>query len=161
MPNDNLLASLLLALALFSLPVKTVAAESAEAAIGAALAKWTQDFNAGTATAVCSLFSPELRYDFRGYPERGYDDVCTRLKSSLSDTDRKYAYALDIREILTSGDLAVVRLTWTLTITLSNGQQVASVEPGMDVFRKEPDGAWRIIRYLAYDAGAPASSRGP
>jgi steroid delta-isomerase len=159
MSNDSLLASLLVALMLFAPPVKAVAAESADAVIRAALAKWTQDFNAGNAAAVCSLFSPELRYDFRGYPERGYDDVCRRLTSSLSDAGKKYAYALDIREILTSGDLAVVRLTWTLTITLANGQQVASVEPGMDVFRKEPGGAWRIIRYLAYDAGAP--SRGP
>jgi steroid delta-isomerase len=159
MSNDSLLASLLIALTLLSVPVKALAAESTDAAIRAALARWTEDFNAGNAAAVCSLFSPELRYDFRGYPERGYDDVCARLRGSLGDASKKYAYALDIREILASGDLAVARLTWTLTITLANGQQVTSVEPGMDVFRKEPDGAWRIIRYLAYDAGAPA--RGP
>jgi steroid delta-isomerase len=40
---------------------------------------------------------------------------------------------------------------WALTVTLGNGQKVTSVEPGMDVFRKEPDGSWKIIRYIAYE----------
>ena len=123
-----------------------------------ALVKWTQDFNAGKADAVCSLFSPELRYDFRGYPERGYADICARLTRSLADSSKRYAYALDVREILVSGDIAVVRLVWTLTVTLGNGQSVTSVEPGMDVFRKEPDGAWKIIRYLAYEAPERAAA---
>jgi len=121
-------------------------------AIRAAFGKWTQDFNAGNAKAICALFAPDLRYDFRGYPERGYADICARLNRSLSDASKTYAYALDIREILVSGELAVVRLVWTLTVTLANGQTVTSVEPGMDVLRKEPDGAWKIIRYLAYEA---------
>jgi len=152
MLNDQLLAPILLALTLLAPPVGAGAAGNAEEEIRAALAKWTQDFNAGKADAVCQLFSPELRYDFRGYPERGYADVCTRLESSLTDSGKRYAYALDIREILVSGDIAVVRLVWTLTVTLPNGQTVTSVEPGMDVFRNEPDGSWKIIRYLAYEA---------
>ncbi len=60
--------------------------------------------------------------------------------------------ALDLREIIVSGDLAVVRLAWTLTVTLPTGQVVKSVEPGMDVLRKGPDGQWKIIRYIAYEA---------
>jgi steroid delta-isomerase len=152
MLNDQLLAPMLLALTLLAPPVGAGAAHNAEEEIRAALAKWTQDFNAGQVDAVCSLFSPELRYDFRGYPERGYADVCGLLKRSLADSGKRYAYALDIREILVSGDIAVVRLAWTLTVTLPNGQMVTSVEPGMDVFRREPDGSWKIIRYLAYEA---------
>ena len=151
MPNDNILSSIILALTLFAPPVKAVAADSAEAAIRAALSQWTQDFNAGKADAVCSLFARDLRYDFRGYPERGYDDICTRLRRSLADEGKTYSYALDIREVIVSGDIAVVRLVWALTVTLGNGQKVTSVEPGMDVFRKEPDGSWRIIRYMAYE----------
>ena len=85
MPNDNILASVILALTFFAPPVKAVATDSAEAAIRAALSKWTQDFNAGKADAVCSLFARDLRYDFRGYPERDYDDICTRLRRSLAD----------------------------------------------------------------------------
>jgi ketosteroid isomerase-like protein len=152
MLNDQLLAPLLVALTLFAAPAGAETAKRAENEIRATLSKWTQDFNDGRADAVCPLFSSELRYDFRGYPERGYADICARLKRSLSDESKRYAYALDIREIIVSGDIAVVRLVWTLTVTLGNGQTVTSVEPGMDVFAKEPDGSWKIIRYLAYEA---------
>jgi len=152
MLTDQILAPLLLAFVLVAPPVSADAARNAEEEVRSALVKWTQDFNAGNVDAVCKLFSPQLRYDFRGYPERGYADICSRLKRSLADGSKHYAYALDIREILVSGDIAVVRLVWTLTVTLANGQVVTSVEPGMDVFRREPDGVWNIIRYLAYEA---------
>ena len=36
-------------------------------AVGAALTKWTADFNEGKAQNVCKLFSPDLLYDYRGY----------------------------------------------------------------------------------------------
>ena len=49
------------------------------------------------------------------------------------------------------GDAAVVRLTWTLTIRPKDGGEVTSVEPGLDVFRRERDGRWRIVRYIAYE----------
>ena len=152
MSSGSIIAPTVLALLLLAAPVRTAAAESAEDAIRSTLVQWTKDFNAGKADAVCLLFSPELRYDFRGYPERDYNDVCTLLHRSLADPSKHYVYALDLREIIVSGDLAVVRLTWTLNVTLPNGQLVKSVEPGMDILRKSPDGQWKIIRYIAYEA---------
>lgn len=140
-------------LALFAVaPLTAAAEESAEVAIRSALGEWTQNFNAGNAEKACALFAQDLRYDFRGYPERDYRDICDRMQRSLGDKSKTYSYDLDVREIIVSGEIAVVRLVWKLTVTLPNGQQVVSVEPGMDVFRKEPDGAWKIIRYIAYEA---------
>ena len=152
MAGENLIASTIIALLLFAAPASRAVAESVEETIRNTLQQWTRDFNARKADAVCRLFSPELRYDFRGYPERGYDDVCSLLHRSLVDPSKHYAYGLDIREIIVSGDLAVVRLAWTLTVTLPNGQTVVSVEPGMDVLRRGADGAWQITRYIAYEA---------
>ncbi|HUJ37374.1 MAG TPA: nuclear transport factor 2 family protein [Hyphomicrobium sp.] len=149
--NGNVLGFALLAL-IAAMPLKALAEDSAEAAIRSALAHWTQDFNGGNAEKACALFAPDLRYDFRGYPERDYRDICDRMQRSLGDKSKSYSYDLEVREILVSGDIAVVRLVWKLTVTLPNGQQVVSIEPGLDVFRKEPDGAWRIIRYIAYEA---------
>ena len=146
--NGNVLGFALLAL-IAAMPLKALAEDSAEAAIRSALAHWTQDFNGGNAEKACALFAPDLRYDFRGYPERDYRDICDRMQRSLGDKSKSYSYDLEVREILVSGDIAVVRLVWKLTVTPPNGQQVVSIEPGMDVFRKEPDGAWRIIRYIA------------
>jgi uncharacterized protein (TIGR02246 family) len=124
----------------------------AERAVRSALAVWNADFNAGNTERICALFAPDLRYDFPGFPERGHDDICTLLKSSLGDTTRTFSYALDIREVIISGDLAVVRLVWTLTTRPADGgDAVTSREPGMDVFRKQADGSWRIARYIAYE----------
>ena len=93
-----------------------------------------------------------MRADFRGQPERGYEAQCELLRHSLADKARAFSYALTIREILVWGDVAVVRLTWRLTVReLAGGGEATSVEPGLDVFRRERDGRWRIIRYIAYE----------
>ena len=128
-----------------------LAADDARARIEAALTQWKDDFNAGRADKVCDLFARDLRADFRGQPERGYDALCGLLKRSLADPARAYAYALAIKEIVVWGDTAVVRLTWTLTVRpRAGGQAATSVEPGLDVFRRQRDGHWRIVRYIAY-----------
>ena len=117
-----------------------------------ALTQWTVDFNAGRADKTCELFSRELRADYRGQPERGYDGQCDVLKQSLGESTRSFSYALAIKEILVWGDVAVVRLTWTLTIRQKDtGRDSTAIETGLDVFRREGDGRWRIIRYMAYD----------
>jgi len=94
---------------------------------------------------------PDCQY--RGQPERDYNSLCDLLKRSLSDRTKTYRYALAIKEILVAGDLAVVRLTWTLTVQRKDvvGEIVAD-EPGMDIFRRQPDGSWKISRYIAYEA---------
>jgi uncharacterized protein (TIGR02246 family) len=127
------------------------AADAARADIKAALVQWKDDFNAGRADRVCDLFARDLRADFRGQPERGYDALCGLLRRSLADRARAYSYALAIKEILVWGDTAVVRLTWTLTVRpRAGGRVTTSVEPGLDLLRRQRDGHWRIVRYMAY-----------
>jgi uncharacterized protein (TIGR02246 family) len=137
------------------LSISPAAAEStdpAQDAIRAALLQWTADFNTRKSATICELFAPDLRYDYRGQPERGYRDICDLLQKSLGDPTKHYNYSPEIKEIIVSGDLAIVRLIWTLTVT-SEGQTGAMIskEPGLDVFRRTPDGRWRIVRYIAYE----------
>jgi len=102
---------------------------------------------------VCELFAPDLIAQYRGQPERDYTALCDLLKRSLSDRTRTYTYSLVVKEIVVADDLAVVRLVWTLTIKRKDsGGEMTSDEPGMDVFRRQPDGSWKISRYIAYDA---------
>jgi steroid delta-isomerase len=123
-----------------------------QAAIRAALTQWMADFNAGRAEKVCDLFAPDLVAQYRGQPERGYDALCDLLKRSLADRGKTYSYALAIHEILVEGDLAVVRLTWTLKVRGKDAAETTSVEPGIDIFRRQADGSWRISRYIAYES---------
>ena len=128
-------------------------AAPAEEMVRNALAEWMADFNAGHTDRVCDLFAPDLRYDYRGFAERDYREICNVLHRSLADPARRYSYALEIKDIIVSGDLAVARVVWTLTVTPRDTSQTAVTrEYSMDVFRRQPDGRWKIIRYTAYEA---------
>jgi uncharacterized protein (TIGR02246 family) len=147
----RLLLAALLALLALAAPSSAQSSGEAEAAIRTALAKWTADFNARDASKICDLFAPDLRYDFRGLPERDYDALCALLRRALADTSKTFTYFPEIKEIIVSGDLAVVRLVWTLKVT-ADGKVTETKEPGLDVFRKQADGQWKIARYIAYEA---------
>ena len=83
--------------------------------------------------------------------ERDYDAICALLSSSLRDQEKSYHYNLDLKEILVSGDLAAVRLVWTLTVARKEGGVIETIqEPGIDIFRRQRDGLWKIARYLAF-----------
>ena len=133
-------------------PVRSEQAD--QAAIRAALLKWSMAFNEGNTRDVCELFSPDLRYDYRGSPERDYDQMCKQLRKTLGNKDKKFHYSAEIKEILVRDDMAVVRIVWTLSISNRTDTEKAAVskEYGLDVFRREASGDWRITRFLGYDA---------
>jgi steroid delta-isomerase len=89
---------------------------SGDAEVRAALKQWMADFNAGRADKVCDIFAPALRADVDGFPERTFDVQCKVLQTVLADPEHSLSYALDIKEILADGDMAAVRLVWTLTV---------------------------------------------
>jgi len=124
--------------------------------IRVALEKWKLDINAGAASQVCTLFAPDLISNFRGQPEDTYNSLCANLQAALTDPVKTYHYDLEIKEILVSGDLAVVRLVWTLKVRPKDaGPEQTTREPGMDIFRRQPDATWKISRYMAYEAPMP------
>ena len=131
---------------------RLAAADDPTTVIRAALERWRDDFNAGRADHICDLFAHDLRYDFQGLPEQNYVLLCDRLHRALANQRQSYHYGLRIKEIIVSGDLAVVRLTWTSILTDNGGRQVTDDEPGLDVFGRQSDGGWKIIRYLSYPA---------
>jgi ketosteroid isomerase-like protein len=120
--------------------------------IRAALEQWCADFNARRTAHICDLFAPSLRYDFHGLPEQNYALLCDRLHRVLADHTKSFQYGLHIKEVILSESLAVVRLTWISTVTGSDGHSTTGEEPGLDVFQRQRDGSWKIIRYMAYPA---------
>jgi ketosteroid isomerase-like protein len=152
------------ALALFS--VQAAGADdslAAKAAIAERLIRWTAAFNAKGLTAVCDLFATDLSYTVDDILNGSRDRLCANIRVTLARPGLELRYdEPTIHEILVSGDLAVVRLTWTLTAE-RNGARDVTTEEGMDVFRRAPDGVWSIARYIAFitrpnevlKAGAP------
>lgn len=137
-----------------ALPVpaaSTAVADDGPAAITSALTGWTETFNARRHADVCALFAPDLVATYRGQPDRNFEELCTLLQSSLQNPTRSYHYALELQEILPSGDLAAVRLVWTLTVRGADGEVLETVrEPGLDIFKRQPDGSWKIARFVAF-----------
>lgn len=122
--------------------------------IVARLTQWAEDFNGGRSDRVCDLFSKDLSADIQGSaPGRTYDEQCAILKRALADKSKSFTYAPVIHEVTVLGDTAIVRLDWSLTTKLSmRPDPIESTEVGMDIFHRDADGAWRIIRFIAFDA---------
>ena len=121
--------------------------------IRTALTQWMTDFNAGRTDKVCDIFAPTLRADVDGFgAERGFDEQCKLLKAALADPEHTFSYALDLKEILADGDMAAVRLVWTLTSkTKATGETKVAEEQGLDIFGRSSDGQWKIIRFMSYE----------
>jgi ketosteroid isomerase-like protein len=137
---------------LTSLASAKTAAEDPATIIRTALEQWRDDFNARRAAHICDLFAPDLRYDFQGLPEQTYPLLCARLHRALANTTQSIHYGLKIKEVIVSNHLAVVRLTWISTAIDESGKSVTHDETGLDVFGRQSDGSWKIIRYIAYPA---------
>jgi steroid delta-isomerase len=135
-------------LTISSLPALADAAAD-EAAIRDRFAKWTAAFNAGDAAGVCDLFAPDLEYSLPEVTAGTQATICGNLAKMLANPDIKLHYDLPaIHEIIVMGDVAVVRLTWTLTAE-ANGKKDTTTEEGIDIFR-QPDGRWSIARFVAF-----------
>jgi ketosteroid isomerase-like protein len=68
------------------------------------------------------------------------------MQTLFDDPAKQFSYdAPDIEEVLVEGDLATVRLMWKLTIRDTSGKVLDTIdENGLDVFRRQPDGSWKI-----------------
>ncbi len=123
---------------------------AAKAAITERLVRWTAAFNAKDTEAVWSLFAPDLTDTVDDIVDGSRDQLCTNIRETLAKPGLALRYdEPTIHEVLLSGDLAVVRLTWTLTAE-KNGVRDVTTDEGMDVFRRAPDGVWSIARYIAF-----------
>ena len=121
-----------------------------EAAIRQRLIDWTAAFNARDAAGACDLFAPDLAYAVQDLARGDHATMCGNFARLFAKPGVALRYDPPmIDEIIIEGDLAVVRLTWTLT-TEAEGASETGVEEGMDVFRSQTDGRWSIARFLAF-----------
>jgi uncharacterized protein (TIGR02246 family) len=112
--------------------------------------RWTAAFNARDPTGVCDLFAPDLLYSIPEVLQGTRETMCKNLAKLVARPDIRLRYdSPDVHEILVAGDVAVVRLAWTLTVEV-NGAKDTTTEEGMDIFRRQSDGRWSIARFIAF-----------
>jgi uncharacterized protein (TIGR02246 family) len=116
------------------------------AAIEHALRQWPIDFNAEHVDGVCGLFAEDVVLVYPDSPDRGHQQFCDQMRRLFDDPTKTFSYETpDIGEVLVDGDLAAVRLNWTMTVRDSTGRVLETAEEnGLDVFKRQPDGGWKI-----------------
>ncbi|MFM0729631.1 nuclear transport factor 2 family protein [Paraburkholderia sediminicola] len=125
---------------------------SDRAAITDRLQRWAVAFNARDAAGVCDVFAPDLISTVPEALDGSRDALCERLSAVLAKPELQLHYdSPDLREIIVSGDIAVVRLFWTLTAR-KGGESSVTTEAGMDIFKRQPDGKWSIARFISFSA---------
>jgi len=98
------------------------------------------------------LFAPNLVVTILGELNGNRQAFCRRLGALLAKPEPHRHYDNpDIREIIVAGDIAVVRLFWTLTAR-KGSEQDTTQEAGMDIFEREPDGKCKV------DCGSSSST---
>src|SRR5260370_29800408 len=101
--------------------------------------RWTADFNAKDSAGVCDLFAPDLVYSIPEVVQGTRETICANLAKMLASSDIQLHYGNpDVHEILVAGDVAVVRLTWTLTTQVIGAKDTTTAEV-MEIVRRHPD----------------------
>ena len=89
---------------------------------------------------ISAYIRTRLALRFPGLPEQNYQLLCGPLHRALADRTKSFQYALRTKEILVSGPLTVVRLTWISTVTGSDGRSTTDDERAW-TFQRSSDGS--------------------
>lgn len=126
------------------------AAADDEALIRQRLLDWRDAFYARDAATSCDLFAPDLVYSVPEMIHGTRQTMCANLERIFAKPGVTLTYAEPvIHEIMVTGDIAIVRLTWTLA-TEADGKTETTTEEGMDIFARQPDARWSIARFIAF-----------
>lgn len=114
---------------------------------------WTAAFNRKDLSKSCALFSKSVTADYQGARPKTYSSICEGFGKIFADGHRRYRYRFKLHHVYRSGDLAVARITWYLSIYEHNRRISVTRDEGLDVFQRNPLGKWEIVYYLAYERG--------
>lgn len=119
-------------------------------------------FNAKDPDAIIALYSREVILTYPGIPDQDYATLnagyreMTALPAGVTVTT-----APTIEEIIVSGDLAVVRVTWnTTTVQAEPAQRSTRQLRDMQVWRREADG-WKFFRGVHFRVPPPQPATPP
>ncbi len=119
-------------------------------AIERRFADWTEAFNRRDLDGSCALFSKSIRADHQGVPTEDWPTMRARFQKLFADTSREYKYSFKLINVYRSGDLAVGRITWYLTVTKDGKPLFEEETQSMDVFKPNKDGVWEMVDFVSF-----------
>jgi ketosteroid isomerase-like protein len=118
----------------------------AEADIRQALAGWVEAANRGDWKAALKVWAPDLIGWYPGSPD---DTYSREAENAARAGEPRTKYELEINEVLVAGSLAVVRDVWKFTTRRPAGEPTVETVKSFEVWRRQPDGAWKISRWIS------------
>jgi ketosteroid isomerase-like protein len=123
---------------------------AAVVAVRQRLADWVRQANSGDQAGTRDVWAPRLAGWF---PQAAvFSDSAARSLGASSKDARaaRTVYDLVIDDIVASGSIVVVHDIWTETREFPQpGRSVYRVIRGSELWRCQPDGRWRIARYVS------------
>ncbi|HSD71150.1 MAG TPA: nuclear transport factor 2 family protein [Thermoanaerobaculia bacterium] len=118
----------------------------AEREIRGALAAWVAAANRGDWKEALKVWAPDLIGWYPGVPD---DTYAREVERAARTGAPRTIYEVDIQEVMVSGAMAIVRDVWTFSTRNTSG--VARVEKvkSFEVWRRQPDGLWKISRWIS------------
>lgn len=111
---------------------------------------WSEAFNKKDLTKTCDLFSKTMTATYQGSPEKNYQSVCNKFKELFNQKNKQYQYRFEIHQVYRSLDLAVVRITWYLTVDELGKKTAVIQDEGLDVLQQDAEKQWKIVNFLGF-----------
>ena len=164
----HLAATLLAALAVSAIDVRAQQAPSSSherdvEAIRRAVIESGEAFNRRDPAGIMALYARDIVLVYPGIPDSDYADLERSFAQMTAGTPGvTVRTSPNIEEILVSGDLAVVRVTWTTTTTETTPARVSTHQMrDMQVWRWEADGSWKFARGMHFRDPPPTPPTPP
>jgi ketosteroid isomerase-like protein len=107
-------------------------------------------FNRRDLKAMLARVSPDLVLTYPGVPDMGYDDLAKSYAEMIAQPPGiKLTTVPSVEEVIVSGELAVVRITWTTTTASASQSKVRRMRD-LQVWRRSGQGEWRFIRGIHF-----------
>jgi ketosteroid isomerase-like protein len=102
--------------------------------------------------------SPDLVLSYPGIADMGYESLKRAYAEMIAPGGASVTTVPTIEEVLVSGDLAVVRVTWTTTIASGPSDQKTRRTRDMQIWRRDDRREWKFIRGMHYREPAAPSN---
>ena len=113
------------------------------------LMHWRDSYNARDLAGTLAPYEPEITGLYAGNPPDTFTSLRDSYTRSFAATDRQRSIEFEPEEILASGNFAFVRDHWTSTMRTQE-RESRRVSRGIEIWRKNESGDWKLLRYLSY-----------
>ena len=142
--------AVLLALLMAASSLAFSQSQDAEKQIRKALGDWIEATNRRDHVAANSIWTPDVVGWFPSSDEFTVDAAFVVAGLPKKRGDSYSTYEIKIEEIALSGSLAAVHDIWTETLHFDSSKiTVRRVIRGSEMWRRQPDGKWKIARWVS------------